>query len=114
MIVDLAGYIVSIPIAISIIWMVWNYVQGNVKLDSRLREGDLDLLNSSRYNVSEAVRAPAGSRIENIQPIQMQLGGGGFTRVQLPDGRIGLVPINPGVQVVRPSPGTMHNNQPHQ
>jgi len=111
---NLAGYIISIPIAISIIWMVWNYVQGNINLVSRLKEGDLNLLNSSRYNVTEAVRAPAGSRIENIQPIQIQLGGGGFTRVQLPDGRIGLLPTNSGVQMVRSVPETMHNNQHHQ
>ena len=67
------AYIISIPVAVAIGWMVWNYIEGNVKLDSRMKDGDVGLFDSSQYNISEVIRAPAGSIVEDVQtsPIPM-------------------------------------------
>ena len=47
------AYIISIPVAVAIGWMVWNYIEGNVKLDSRMKDGDVGLFDSSQYNISK-------------------------------------------------------------
>ena len=107
-----AGILISIPILAAIVWMIWYYVDGNRKLNSRLIEGDLALLDSSQYNVSEVLRAPAGSRIDELQSPVMA-NSGGFIKQQLPDGRVVLIPMSMVSQIPRPVLETTHNIPQH-
>ena len=121
------AYIISIPVAVAIGWMVWNYIEGNVKLDSRMKNGDIGLFDSSQYNISEVIRAPAGSIVEDVQtsPIPMtnspnSLEGvvpGQYIKQQLPDGRIALIPVSPvshGIKSLVSPTSPMQNNLQHQ
>ena len=120
------AYIISIPVAVAIGWMVWNYIEGNVKLDSRMRDGDIGLFDSSQYNISEVIRAPAGSIVEDVQtsPIPMTnspnslegVAPGQYIKQQLPDGRIALIPVSSvshPIKTVSPT-SSMQNNLQHQ
>ena len=120
------AYIISIPVAVAIGWMVWNYIEGNVKLDSRMRDGDIGLFDSSQYNISEVIRAPAGSIVEDVQtsPIPMTnspnslegVASGQYIKQQLPDGRIALIPVSSvshAIKTVSPT-SSMQNNLQHQ
>ena len=108
-----AGIIISIPILAAIVWMIWYYVDGNRKLNSRLIEGDLALLTSSQYNVSEVLRAPVGSRIDEMQSPVMA-NSEGYIKQKLPDGRIALIPMNMASQFPKPVPETTQNIPQHQ
>ena len=120
------AYIISIPVAVAIGWMVWNYIEGNVKLDSRMKEGDVGLFDSSQYNISEVIRAPAGSIVEDVQtsPIPMTnspnslegVAPGQYIKQQLPNGRIALIPVSSvshAIKTVSPT-SSMQNNLQHQ
>ncbi len=120
------AYIISIPVAVAIGWMVWNYIEGNVKLDSRMKDGDVGLFDSSQYNISEVIRAPAGSIVEDVQtsPIPMTnspnslegVAPGQYIKQQLPDGRIALIPVSSvshAIKTVSPT-SPMQNNLQHQ
>lgn len=120
------AYIISIPVAVAIGWMVWNYIEGNVKLDSRMKNGDIGLFDSSQYNISEVIRAPAGSIVEDVQtsPIPMTnspnslegVAPGQYIKQQLPDGRIALIPVSSvshAIKTVSPT-SSMQNNLQHQ
>ena len=120
------AYIISIPVAVAIGWMVWNYIDGNVKLDSRMKDGDVGLFDSSQYNISEVIRAPAGSIVEDVQtsPIPMTnspnslegVAPGQYIKQQLPDGRIALIPVSSvshAIKTVSPT-SPMQNNLQHQ
>lgn len=120
------AYIISIPVAVAIGWMVWNYIEGNVKLDSRMKEGDVGLFDSSQYNISEVIRAPAGSIVEDVQtsPIPMTnspnslegVAPGQYIKQQLPDGSIALIPVSSvshAIKTVSPT-SSMQNNLQHQ
>ena len=120
------AYIISIPVAVAIGWMVWNYIEGNVKLDSRMKDGDIGLFDSSQYNISEVIRAPAGSIVEDVQtsPVPMtnspnsleELPPGQYIKQQLPDGRIALIPVSSvshAIKTVSPT-SSMQNNLQHQ
>jgi hypothetical protein len=120
------AYIISIPVAVAIGWMVWNYIEGNVKLDSRMKDGDIGLFDSSQYNISEVIRAPAGSIVEDVQtsPIPMTsspnslegVAPGQYIKQQLPDGRIALIPVSSvshAIKTVSPT-SSMQNNLQHQ
>ena len=120
------AYIISIPVAVAIGWMVWNYIEGNVKLDSRMKDGDIGLFDSSQYNISEVIRAPAGSIVEDVQtsPIPMTsspnslegVASGQYIKQQLPDGRIALIPVSSvshAIKTVSPT-SSMQNNLQHQ
>jgi hypothetical protein len=106
-------WIVTIPIVIGIglfIWFVW---ENNRKLDSRIRSGDISLLSSSSYKISEVIRAPAGSRVEKATALVAPQGMQGYIRQRLPDGRIALVPVVTAPQPIRLHQSTMHTNQQH-
>ena len=120
------AYIISIPVAVAIGWMVWNYIEGNIKLDSRMKDGDVGLFDSSQYNISEVIRAPAGSIVEDVQtsPIPMTnspnslegVAPGQYIKQQLPDGRIALIPVSSvshAIKTVSPT-SPMQNNLQHQ
>ena len=98
------------PLAIAIGWLVWNFWNSNRLLDSKLAVGDLELLSSTNYKVSEVIRAPAGSRVEKVAPQQIQVNHQGYIRQQLPDGRIALIPVGINQQV-KSVHSTIHTNQ---
>ena len=98
------------PLAIAIGWLVWNFWNSNRLLDSKLAVGDLELLSSTNYKVSEVIRAPAGSRVEKVAPQQIPVNQQGYIRQQLPDGRIALIPVGINQQV-KSVHSTMHTNQ---
>ena len=89
----IVAIVVGGPIAIGIGWLVWNFWNSNRLLDSKLATGDMELLTSSNYKVSEVIRAPAGSRVEKVAPQQIPFNQQGYIRQQLPDGRIALIPV---------------------
>ena len=98
------------PLAIAIGWLVWNFWNSNRLLDSKLAVGDLELLSSTNYKVSEVIRAPAESRVEKVAPQQIPVNQQGYIRQQLPDGRIALIPVGINQQV-KSVHSTMHTNQ---
>ncbi len=85
--------IVGGPLAIGIGWLIWNFWNSNRLLDRKLAAGDIELLSSTNYKVSEVIRAPAGSRVERLTNNQIPNNQQGFIRQQLPDGRIALIPV---------------------
>ena len=104
------AFLVGGPLAIAIGWLVWNFWNSNRLLDSKLAVGDLELLSSTNYKVSEVIRAPAGSRVEKVAPQQIPVNQQGYIRQQLPDGRIALIPVGINQQV-KSVHSTMHTNQ---
>ena len=106
----IVAILVGGPLAIAIGWLVWNFWNSNRLLDSKLAVGDLELLSSTNYKVSEVIRAPAGSRVEKVATKQIQVNQQGYIRQQLPDGRIALIPVGINQQV-RSVHSTMHTNQ---
>ena len=102
--------IVGIPMMIGIGWLVWYVWNNNRLLDKKLANGDLELLGSTSYKVTEVIRAPAGSRVEKIALQPMAVDMSGYVRKTLPDGRIALVPVavNQDIKSVHSS---MHTNQ---
>ncbi len=90
-----------------LVWYVWNK---NRLLDAKLANGDLELLNSTSYKVTEVIRAPAGSRVEKVAFQPMNVDMSGYVRQTLPDGRVALVPVAM-TQEVRSVHSTMHTNQ---
>jgi len=108
--------VVSIAIGIlmgfavgAFVWYVW---YANHKLDSRLAEGDITLLASPNYKISEVIRAPMGSRVDKVAPMMMMPQNmGGYVRQMLPDGRVILAPVAMSPQIVTPVQHAMHNTQ---
>ena len=90
------------------VWYVW---YANHKLDARLTSGDITLLASPNYKVSEVIRAPVGSRVDKVAPMMMQQNLGGYVRQMLPDGRVALVPVVMPQQAVTQVQHTMRNTQ---
>ena len=107
-----AGLIIVIPMSIGIVWLIWYVWNNNRKLDQRIASGDVSLLSSSNYNLTEVVRAPAGSRIERAA-IQMVAPAGNYIRQILPDGRVALIPVTNIPQPIRSVHSTMHTTQQH-
>ena len=64
-----------------------------VELDIRLASGDMSLLNSGSYRITEVIRAPFGSRID-ATPNMMLTTGVQMVPVMLPNGSVGLVPLS--------------------
>lgn len=110
------SYVVAIvvggPIAVGIGWLVWNFWNSNRLLDSRLKVGDMELLSSTNYKVYEVIRAPAGSRVEKVENMQIPFNQQGYIRQQLPDGRIALIPVGVNQQVKSVHSTTHTNQQP--
>ena len=107
----IVGWIVVIPIAVAIGWLVWFIWNNNRKLDARLRAGDFALLSSPSFNVTEVIRAPAGSRVEQGILQVLPPGATRYVRQQLPDGRIALIPVTATNQPIKSVHSTMHTNQ---
>jgi hypothetical protein len=99
--------VLSIGIGI-FVWYVWN---SNRKLDSRIAMGDMSLLTSPNYKISEIIRAPGGSRVEKVAIQQIPIDSPPYIRQELPDGRVALIPVTVNEQQITANYSTMHNNQ---
>ena len=108
-----AGLIIVIPMSIGIVWLIWYVWNNNRKLDQRIASGDVSLLSSSNYNLTEVVRAPAGSRAERAAIQMVAPSAGKYIRQTLPDGRVALIPVTNVHQPIRSVHSTMHTNQQH-
>ena len=106
------AFLIGGPLSVGIGWMVWNFWNSNRLLDSKLKDGDLELLSSTNYKVSEVIRAPAGSRVEKVALQQIPINQDGYIRQTLPDGRIALIPIGLSGQVKSVHSTTHTNQQP--
>ncbi len=91
------------------VWYVW---YANHKLDARLANGDITLLNSPNYKITELIRAPVGSSVEKVAPMMIPQNLAGYVRQVLPDGRIALVPVV-GNRTVTPVQHATHNSLQH-
>ena len=103
--------LVGLPIVVAIVWLIWYVWNNNRLLDSKLANGDLELLSSTNYKVSEVVQAPAGSRIENIPTQVLPVDTSGYISQVLPDGRIALIPVAVAEQPIKSVHSTTHTNQ---
>ena len=104
----IVGWLVVIPMSIGLSWLIWSIWDNNRKLDSRLAAGDVELLSSSSYKITEIVQAPAGSRIEaSVYPALPP----GYIRQRLPDGRIAMIPVTTVHQPIQSVHSTTHTSQ---
>ena len=104
------GLLVGMPNMVGIGWLIWNVWNNNRLLDSKLASGNLELLSSTSYNVSEVIRAPVGSRVEAAVTQVMPVDTSGYIRQALPDGRIALIPIAVAEQPIKSVHSTTHTN----
>ncbi len=107
---SIVAAVIGIPMMVGIGFLVWYVWNKNRLLEAKLADGDLGLLNSTSYKVTEVIRAPAGSRVEKVAFQPMNIDMSGYVRQTLPDGRVALVPIAM-TQDVRSFYSTMHTNQ---
>jgi len=92
---SLAGWVVAVPLIIALLWFSWWIWNANNKLDARIITGDLDLLSSPSFSISEVIRAPVGSRVDVAQTMAVQQLPPNMMMVpvRLPDGRVGMMPV---------------------
>ena len=107
---SLVASLFAIPVAVAIGWFVWHFWNNNRLLDEKLADGDVNLLTSSNYKVSEVIRAPSGSRVEKVAVQQMPINTQQYIRQVLPDGRIALIPVSVDQNITQVH-STMHTSQ---
>lgn len=107
----IVGWIVVIPIAVGVGWLVWFTWNNNRKLDARLKRGDNELLSSSSFKITEVIKAPAGSKVEEVKNQVLPQNATGYIRQVLPDGRIALIPVQPAANDIKSVHSTMHTSQ---
>ena len=107
----IVGWIVVTPLAIAICWLIWYIWNNNRKLDAKLSQGDLTLLSSPSYKISEIIRAPAGSRVEKVAISVLPPGATGYIQQQLPDGSIAMIPVRTISQPIKSIHSTTHTTQ---
>ena len=71
-------------------------VRQSILLEQRLKMGDVRLLSSSAYHISEVIRAPLGSRVELSTSIPMPTQQ--LVPVRLANGEIVLLPLSQIIQ----------------
>ena len=108
---SLVGWIVVIPLEVSIGWLVWFTWNNNLKLDERIAAGDNELLSSSSFKITEVIKAPNGSRVEEIKSQVLPQDPAGYIRQVLPDGRIALIPVQVAPSEIKSVHSTMNTNQ---
>ncbi len=103
---SMAGWFVAIPLIGALMWFSWWIWNANNKLDARIIAGDLDLLTSPSFSISEVIRAPAGSRVDAAQTMMVQQLPPNMMMVpvQLPDGRVGMMPVRTAAAPVNMQP----------
>ena len=82
-------------IFIFVAWISW-CVRQSILLDKRLRNGEVQLLSSSAYHISEVIRAPLGSRVELSTPMPMPTQQ--LVPVRLANGQVVLLPLSQIIQ----------------
>ncbi len=107
----IVGWLVVIPMSIGLSWLIWNIWDNNRKLDSRLASGDVELLSSSSYKITEIVQAFVGSRIEASTSPVLSPGVFGYIQQTLPDGRIAMIPVTTVHQPIQSVHSTTHTSQ---
>ena len=107
---SIVAAVIGIPMMVGIGFLVWYVWNKNRLLDAKLANGDLELLSSTSYKVTEVIRAPAGSRVEKVAFQPMNIDMSGYVRQTLPDGRVAIVPIAM-TQEVKSVHSTMHTSQ---
>lgn len=107
----IVGWIVVIPIAVGVGWLVWFTWNNNRKLDARLKQGDSELLSSSSFKVTEVIKAPAGSKVEEIKNQVLPQNTTGYVRQVLPDGRTALIPVQATTNDIKSIHSTTHTSQ---
>ena len=90
---DPGAWLVAVIFIAIMITLVGFSLKRIIELDIRLASGDMGLLNSGSYRVTEVIRAPFGSRID-ATPNMMLATGVQMVPVMLPDGNVGLMPLS--------------------
>ena len=106
----LVTWMIGLPMLVGISWAVWYYWNSSNTLDERIRNGDLELLNSPNYKITEVVRAPLGSSVEKVASQVIVPNGGNFVQQSLSDGNIALIPVNSIPRPVRSDPQSTHTS----
>ena len=106
----LVTWLIGLPMLVGIGWAVWYYWNSSNTLDARIRNGDLELLNSPNYKITEVVRAPPGSSVEKVTSQVIVPDGGNFIQQRLPDGNIALIPVNSIPRPVRSDLQSTHTS----
>lgn len=106
----LVTWLIGLPMLVGISWAVWYYWNSSNTLDERIRNGDLELLNSPNYKITEVVRAPLGSSVEKVASQVIVPNGGNFVQQRLPDGNIALIPVNSIPKPVKSGPQSKHTS----
>ncbi len=109
---SLVAALFAIPVSVVIGWFIWYFWNNNRLLDKKLVGGDVSLLTSSNYKVSEVIRAPSGSRVEKVALQQMPINTQQYIRQVLPDGRIALIPVSVNQNITQVHSTTHTNQQP--
>ena len=109
---SIVALLIALPAAVAIGWFVWYIWNNNRVLDQKLAIGDMSLLTSSNYKITEIIQAPAGSRVEAVAIQQVPINSQGYVREVLPDGRVALIPIAMNQQFTQVHSTTHTNQQP--
>ncbi len=109
---SLVALLIALPAAVAIGWFVWYIWNNNRVLDQKLAMGDMSLLTSSNYKITEIIQAPAGSRVDKVAIQQVPMNAQGYVREVLPDGRVALIPIAMNQQFTQVHSTTHTNQQP--
>ena len=97
---DYGAWLVAFLFITIIIAIVGFSLKRIIELDVRIAKGDISLLNSDSYRITEVIRAPMGSRIE-ATPNHMITHGVQMVPVMMPNGTIGLMPLSAFIQQQR-------------
>ena len=107
---SLVALLFAVPVAVAVAWFIWYFWNNNRLLNKKLVEGDVSLLTSNNYKISEVIRAPSGSRVEKVALQHMPVNNQQYIRQILPDGRVALIPVTINQNVTQVH-STMHTNQ---
>ena len=97
---DYGAWLVAFLFITIIIAIVGFSLKRIIELDVRIAKGDISLLNSDSYRITEVIRAPMGSRIK-ATPNHMITHGVQMVPVMMPNGTIGLMPLSAFIQQQR-------------
>ena len=90
---DYGAWLVAFLFLAVIIAVVGFSLKRIIEWDVRIAKGDISFLNSDSYRITEVIRAPMGSRIDNT-PNLMAAPGVQMVPVMMPNGTVGLMPLS--------------------
>ena len=97
---DYGAWLVAFLFITIIIAIVGFSLKRIIELDVRIAKGDISLLNSDSYRITEVIRAPMGSRID-ATPNLMVTPAVQMVPVMMPNGTVGLMPLSAFIQQQR-------------